>query len=283
MKKFEHAVYFGSEVDIRNAELSFSEDTFFARSGFPVQFSNRLFAQEARESSEVVDQAVATLLQFSGCVVNFVDTSRRVHPYREQYYEYPRDKYMLGFNDHRGGSESHYKILLNQAPDGDEASYVLYSPPLEDGEPSNMTFRRCDFTFLSREPIAQRHTKDLRFGPYVPNPLKTHHTRGYWDRSYYHTNYDYYLFGLPETKQAFFDRFASIGFEFSKQPYELGYSRGEEASDTVSSLDNTENEANRKLGYTGSKYWPGDQFAPQLAELKLPAYVHPEYQGRSSN
>lgn len=83
--------------------------------------------------NEAVDKAVAILLQFAGCSVKFVDTTRRTKPYGRKFYTYPSDKTMLGFNDHRGGSESHYKILLNQSPEGDEASYVLYSPPLEDG------------------------------------------------------------------------------------------------------------------------------------------------------
>ncbi len=280
MSKNAEKAYFGNEVDLRLFEHDLMDYSW--RTGFNVVPTNELMDAYGENPEQSVDQAVATLLQFAGCVVNFVDISRKVRSYGNRHYEYPLEKYMLGFNDHFGGSESYYKILLNQSPDGDKASYVLLSPPLEDGSPSNMTFHRCDFTFLSREPSPARFTKELRYGPFVPNPLKTHHTRNHWDRKYYFTDYNYYLFGLPNAKQAFFKRFEDIGFEFSKEPYVSGYGSREARPETAAGLNDAESNAKERLGFYGTRFWPGDQFAPQLAELGQPIYLHPEYRGRLS-
>ena len=157
----------------------------------------------------------------------------------------------LGFNDHMGGSESAFKILVNRHADGSKPSqYVLYSPPREDGSSSNMIFRRANFTFLSHA------ADDLDYDRNTPNPLKTAGVTGYrgGDR-----DYEYFVFGDVNTPLRFSQIFEDIGFQYNNSPYPM---------DVSSHLWRVENEARDRLNFTEIHQWPGQQFAGQLAVLE---------------
>ena len=219
--------------------------------------------EEKRSLGEdAVSGAVSHLLTESGIVLVHVDETKpyKSYPMSEEDPLYnPSEKLAIGFNDHCGGSDSNFKLLLNGSPDGDEASYVLYSPPDQDGDPTNTTFRRADFTFLNREAEGPYET----FG-YVPNPLKTSSARSYRGQVGHH----FYLFGGPDIPTQVYGEFQRAGFDFFQEPYN-GDIRAPEGTETTFTLGAYENAARRRLGYRGMQFWPGDQFATQLRNLGL--------------
>lgn len=170
-----------------------------------------------------------------------------------RFYE---DGATVGFNDHFGGSESSFKILLNGSPSGKQASHVLLSPPDESGRPTNTTFRNCDFTFPTWE-------SDYMYTRRVPNPLKTSSVAGYRGSS----QYEYFLFGGPDAPAQVYEQFADAGFDFVDSPYS-GDLDGQ-GPEHLWFLRRYEDKAYKTLGYRGGHYWPGDQFSEQLIRLGL--------------
>lgn len=210
------------------------------------------------EGRDAIADAVGLLLTTSAVVLVHID----IHNIRKSYV--PDDERLfyvtpysaIGFNDNFGGSESRFKILLNGSPNGVTASHVLYSPPYNDGSPSNTTFRQCDFVFLNR---TSTETYD---GPgYVPNPLKTAGAAGYRGFS----DYKYFLFGDSDLPKKVYERFADAGFEFSADPYDTSYRETSE----YRKMRLAESEAMATLGYRGGHFWPGDQFAENLKRIGL--------------
>lgn len=199
-----------------------------------------------------VKEAVRLMLSQCATAIVFVDTEKTVEtPFPDEDDPAYKRGIQLGFNDHMGGSESAFKILVNRYVDGSKPSqYVLYSPPREDGSSSNMIFRRANFTFLS-------HTADgLDYDRDTPNPLKTVGAAGYrgGDR-----DYQYFVFGNANTPLRFSQVFEDIGFQYNDSPYSM---------DVSSHLWRVENEARDRLDFTEMHQWPGQQFAGQLAVLE---------------
>lgn len=195
-----------------------------------------------------VKRAVKLLLTESAVVIKFVNTD-----VMEPYWEGETPRYTapcnLAFNDHGGGSESQFKILLNRhQPDADPTQQVLYSPPNADGSASNTTFHRSSLTFLDREP------NGLEYEEAIPNSLKTGDAAQYYGRS----EYDFFLFGNSSTPERFSQVFEQIGFKFEDTPYE---------GIKVVEFNALRDAAHERLSAEEYDHWPHDQFARQLAIL----------------
>ncbi len=185
--------------------------------------------------------AVRLLLQESAVSIAYVNTEE-VHTEEigTDRFDFLKASELLGFNDHGGGSESDYKILLQDVSQKEQ--YVLYSPPLTKGLSANLSFRAADFTYLSEIPYGAGYAD-------VPNPMKTAGQARRFGRS----SYTFMLFGTAETPDNFIDTFHRIGFTFHAEPYaeeELATLRVI-ASNMPSSVD----------------AWPGGQFEWQLSQL----------------
>ncbi len=248
-------------VLIEQADLAACDDDIKKRNNFWVGGIEPVLEQKAAEGRDAISDAVGLLLTTSAVALVHIDLTKK----RKSYYPdddrifYERPEAAVGFNDHFGGSESRFKILLNGSPDGDKASYVLFSPPKADGSPTNTTFRRSHFVILTRE------SDGIYGGPgYVPNPLKTADTAGYKGL----TNYQYFIFGDSNVPQEVYHRFAESGFEFISQPYDTSEYR---------EMRVAEQAARASLDYRGGHYWPGDQFADNLKRIGIePPKLSPE-------
>jgi hypothetical protein len=222
--------------------------------GYPIETWDA--AVEARRSSndarDGVFEAAELMLREAAVAIYFVDIDDPGRAIREGERPLFRGgKMMLGFNDHGGGSESRYKILLNCFPDGeDPAQFVLYSPPKEDGSPSNTTFHRADFTYLNFEPgkIARRN---------VPNVLKTCDEAVKLSREYY----QFYVIGRLDIPQRLPGAFAAAGFDFADTPYD---------DDMLYEYRRLERIHKEKLEPEGryGPVWPSGQFSAQIKKLR---------------
>jgi len=193
-------------------------------------------------------EAVGLILTEAAVAIQFVDQADPGKPIREGEEPFIRPRMQLGFNDHGGGSESHFRILLNRPDDESSTQYVLYSPPTEDGLPSNLTFHRSDLGFLTYEP-----SLDYRRPGQVPNALKTGGACSYWGRS----NFEFYIVGDSTVPAQFANTFERIGFSFVNKPY-----------DRERLVGIRRNEGNMPSDYPGRFLWPVNQFREQLAKLQ---------------
>jgi hypothetical protein len=178
--------------------------------GYPVQawddaieatISNKGLKDGALEAAELMLQEAAVAVFF----VNYANPGRPIREGEEPSFRGP--EMLLGFNDHGGGSESNYKILLNLFSNKVPAQYVLYSPPEKDGSPSNTTFHCADFGLPVLEP--QRIVRQN-----VPNVLKTCDEAMKRRRDYY----EFYLVGQDDAPQRLVDAFTALGFDFLDTP-----------------------------------------------------------------
>lgn len=229
---------------------------------FPVDEIQELLEAKLKEGRDGAKQAAGLMLTRAAVAIVHIDTTKIRDAYApgdlRKFYERGTT---VGFNDHFGGSESSFKLLLNGSPSGDQSSYVLYSPPDKSGRPTNTTFRNCDFTWLNRASKGQY----MYTAPgHVPNPLKTADVASYRGRG---PNYEYYLFGGPDAEQQVYDQFAVAGFDFTETPYSSEF--GEMGFDNTWVLSRHEDAARQNLGPRGGRFWPGDQFSEQLARLGL--------------
>ncbi len=210
---------------------------------------------------DAILEGVALLMTKSAVALVHVDITKQRKSYipDDDRMRYEDNDQPIGFNDHGGGSESRFKILLNGSPEEFDMQYVLYSPPDKEGNPSNIAFHKADFTFLSWEPK----------GPYkgvghVPNPLKTSGAHSYRGAS----SYQYYIFGGPDVPRQVYEKFSEAGFGFKLEPYTHDISAPEGVMTTFT-LSRQEDDAREALGYRGSRFWPGDQFAKNLELLGM--------------
>ncbi len=220
-----------------------------------------LLLEKAEEGHDGVRRAVELLLTRAPVAIVHVDVSQVSSDFANPgttVYRSDTDK-AIGFNDHSGGSESDFKIVLNGTPNASGVMHVLFSPPDEQGNPTNLTFRRADMHHLS-----QRSS-----GPYegiIPNPMKTGgaaQARGFAD-------YRYYLFGDSSTVPVVCEAFQDAGFDFSDDPYEMGLGLGPLSNSSYLDLAQYALEAEERLGeYNSRRFWPGDQFAEQIRNLGL--------------
>jgi hypothetical protein len=104
----------------------------------------------------------------------------------------------------------------------------------------------------------------------VPNPLKTAGVSQYLGRN---MDYDFYLYGGPETPYRFSQVFEQAGFKFDSNPYNDDLTQDEETGEFTPTpggewdLSAKEHAARERLGYQEMHYWPGEQFAAQIALL----------------
>ncbi|PJA91166.1 MAG: hypothetical protein CO135_02675 [Candidatus Levybacteria bacterium CG_4_9_14_3_um_filter_35_16] len=184
--------------------------------GYPIEVWNCTIEKKRGESKDCdgVFLAAELMLGQAAVVVEFVNKDDPGEPIREgEKTFYKRPSLLLGFNDRGGGSESDYKILLNCFDEENPGTYVLFSPPNEEGLPSNLTFHLADFTFLTFE---SSNTRDD-----IPNSLKTYEVATQMDRSFF----EYYLVGNEDTPHRFLEVFKTAGFNFVPEPFgddELG-------------------------------------------------------------
>ncbi|HLB66612.1 MAG TPA: hypothetical protein VJJ78_03410 [Candidatus Saccharimonadales bacterium] len=199
-----------------------------------------------------VKEAVKLILTQCATVIRFVDIGNPVDsPFPDEDSQVYKTGLQLAFNDHMGGSESAFKILVNRhTEDAEPAQYVLYSPPQEEGSPSNNVFHHSNFTFI------ESGADGLDYANHVPNALKTAGAVGYrgGDR-----DHEYFVFGNEQTPFRFSKLFENIGFVFEEQPYSY---------DQSNDLRHLENQARDRLDFTEMHHWPGEQFAGQLAVLE---------------
>lgn len=236
--------------------------------GFTVEATAAALERKAADPStrDGVFEAAELMLRESAVAIQWVDITKPGKPIREGEELYRKEDFQLGFNDHFGGSESNFKILLNRFVEGEEtAMHVLYSPPNEDGSPSNIVFHRADFTFITSPPSE----KILTYSPWVPNPLKTAGVSQYLGRG---MDYDFFLYGDPETPFRFSQAFEQAGFVFDPNPYNDDLAQYEETGEFTPGgkwdLSAKEHAASERLGHRGMHYWPGEQFAAQIALLR---------------
>lgn len=222
--------------------------------GYPSEVLDAAIEAKVADRSyrDGVFEAAELILKEAAVVVSFVDKDDRGATIRDDDTQaFIRPKQLIGFNDHAGGSESGFKILLNCFFEGEEPSqYVLWSPPDEDGSPSNTTFRKVDFTFPSMEAdgIERRG---------VPNPLKTASVALNLGRKFY----DFLLIGDESVLQRIPAVFKAIGFSFEPDPFEI-------FSEEYSDLRRLEGLAEGEARHPRAKHWPKDQFAQQIAAIR---------------
>lgn len=152
-----------------------TEDRFYNRlEALPVSmFHDYIFNIDLDSHPAGVELAAYELLRASGIWIRHVDLTTHLVPEepgdddwigRDAHY---RPDGAVAFNDHGGGSESHFRILFNTSDDGQR---VLFCPPMPDGSPSNMTFRRSNFNVLAPEPYGDG---GYEYWDRVPNLLKS--------------------------------------------------------------------------------------------------------------
>ena len=245
--------------------MGLESDQDYDYSYFYVTSIKKVLEAKRKDGHDGIAQAAAKLLTEPAVAILHVDTTKRRKPFRSNRYAHEADKNTpIAFNDHFGGSESRFKVLLNGSPNDPDNSYVLYSPPLEDGSPSYARFHKADFTFLSDEP------RGLYTGyGGVPNPLKTGGVSQYRGRS----GYKHYLFGGPDVRHQLYQAFSTAGFEFVDSPYPTTFGRRQDDKldlpMTHEEIGRLEGPASNTLGYRGMHFWPGDQFAENLKLLGL--------------
>ncbi len=236
--------------------------------GFTVDATLSALERKAADPStrDGIYEAAELMLRESAVAIQWVDITKSGKPIREGEQPYRREDFQLGFNDHFGGSESHFKLLLNRFVEGEEpAMHVLYSPPNEDDTPSNTVFHRADFTFITSPPSERR----LTYSPWVPNPLKTAGVSQYLGRG---MDYDFFLYGGPETPYDFSKVFEQAGFKFDPNPYDDDMTQNEETGNFTPGgewdLSTKEHAARERLDYREMHHWPSEQFAAQIALLR---------------
>lgn len=241
-----------SEILLTRGEVfphAFMGENYF----YPEAIDEILEAKRADKTTPSgVKEAVKLLLSQCATVINHVDVTKTVEtPYPDEDSPVYKRGTQLGFNDHCGGSESDFKILVNHVKPGLEPQQqVLYAPPNEDGSPSNTVFHGSDFVFLGQP------AEGLRYPNSVPNALKTGGAAGYRDGD---RDFDFFVFGDSETPLKFSRLLEDIGFSFDDQPY---------SEVNESELWHLEGEAKSRFGFTEMHHWPGRQFAAQLAILE---------------
>jgi hypothetical protein len=212
---------------------------------FPVEATETLLEEQQRNnpSNAGVTEAVRLMLSESAVAIQFVDISAPADWVPHENPPSFKRSTQLGFNDHGGGSESAHRILINRYVEGQEPEqYVLFSPPEETGEPSNLVFHNSDFTFLT---LASNGC--YPYDIHLPNPLKTGGQAG---QTYGRNHYNFFLFGGSEVPYEFAQTFVNAGFSFNGEPYDM------EKYDKL------------KLGRPKMRYlWPDGQFAEQIANL----------------
>lgn len=187
--------------------------------------------------------AAELLLRESAVAIQYVDVA-------DTSTWHTRSGLQLGFNDHGGGSESGFKLLLNRFTDEEAAAqYVLYSPPAADNTASNTVFHRAAFSFLEWEPHG------LEYPSRVPNPLKTAGACQIRRRS----DYDFYLVGGSSVPCQLGAAMEAAGFSFDTTPYDEA---------TLHALRTDADTARGRLSYREFHNWPGQQFAAQIALLQ---------------
>ena len=198
-----------------------------------------------------VFEAAELMLRESAVVVQYNDINDPGKSiWEDDPQRFKRSKLLLGFNDHGGGSESGFKLLLNSFFDGEEPTqHMLFSPPEEDGSTSNLTFRQADFTMPCME-VGRKYTT-------IPNPLKTSGAALYRGRKFY----DFWLIGDDTTPQRFSEAFKDAGFNFEPTPFELD-------KDSYRHLRRLEDKATANFVGPRVMNWPGDQFAIQIEQLR---------------
>ena len=210
-------------------------------------------AAEAKDGARNgVFEAAEIMLREAAVVVQHIDVSDQGHEVHiDPGRPYVQPGNIIGFNDHAGGSESSYKLLVNCYFDGEEPSqYVLYSPPEEDGSPSNLTFRRSDFTFLdwAAEGTRERH---------IPNNLKTYSIAHQLGRNFY----EFYILGDHTVPTQFAEVLKAAGFSFEPEPFET-------FGDEIRRLHDLEYAYEKDTIEPRALRWPKDQFAGQIALLR---------------
>lgn len=206
--------------------------------------------QKAHPDADGVKDAVQLLLSESAVSIQFVDISAPADWVPHETPPSFERSLQLALNDHGGGSESGFRILLNRFVEGEEpAQYVLVSPPDAEGKPRNLTFHHADFTFPTLE------ADGLQYDEYTPNPLKTSGQASRNGRSHY----QFFLFGDSDAPRALSQTFEDIGFDFDPEPY--SDARFQEVY----------------LGKPGvhKAPWPGNQFAEQIAKLETSSHLSP--------
>lgn len=222
--------------------------------GYPTEVLGAAIEAKIADGSyrDGVFEATELILKEAAVLISFVDKDDRGAKIRDEDIQaFIRAKLLIGFNDHAGGSESGFKILLNCFFEGEEPSqYVLWSPPDEEGLPSNTTFRKVNFTFPSMEAdgIERRG---------VPNPLKTASAARYLGRKFY----DFLLIGDKSVPQRIPAVFKAIGFSFETEPFEV-------FSEEYSELRRLEAVAESKAAHPWARHWPKDQFAQQITAIR---------------
>lgn len=238
-------------VDGRSVLLSAGEiDTIPKAFGYPNEALEA--AVEAKtvnnEYRDGVFEAAELLLREAAVAIEFIDANnsgRIIHEGTTQ--RYTDSDILLAFNDHGGGSESAYKILVNGFfADREPGQYVLLSPPDTHGLPINLTFHRADFAFPTC-------ISDNIMSPSLPNALKTAGAASYIGRNFY----AYYLIGTYDVLERFPRVLAASGFTFEHQPYQYEQIRQYQAPGRL--ID---------PGLPRVVQWPRDQFSAQIAQLK---------------
>ncbi len=208
-----------------------------------------------------IHEAARLLLTQCATVLRIVDMTKPEAGYSDDQTPFYIGRTILAFNDHGGGSESDFKILVNRhKEDGGVDQQLLIAPPDEAGIAANLTFHNGDFTFPSWEPRGPKGSS-LTYYTYgnLPNNLKTGGASMAAGRR---GNYDYFLFGDPSTPIAFSSLLEQIGFGYVDTPYDDDERwRLKTLGDVYKAgLDN----------FTDTRIlWPKEgQFAAQLATLE---------------
>jgi hypothetical protein len=220
---------------------AFSETDYFSVE----EYENLVTAiVDTKKLDSGILDAARLVLSESAVVIQFIDTSELAEWVPRGYPPSFKAKGQIGFNDHGGGSESHFRILLNRHVEGGPVEqYVLYSPPDEYSRPSSKTFHRASFTFPADEPAG------LEYETYLPNILKTHAAASRQGRHFH----DFFLFGDSSTPILFSQIFERIGFSFNEQPY---------THEEMNKLKHISRQ-NRHLQIK----WPGSQFSAEVARI----------------
>jgi hypothetical protein len=209
--------------------------------------------RKAQPEADGIKNAARLVLSETAVSIHFVDVSKPADWVPHENPPSFERVMQLAFNDHGGGSESGFRILLNRFVEGHEpAQYVLLSPPDAEGKPRNTTFHQADFTFPHME------GKDLHYKEYTPNPLKTEGQAARQGRNYYH----FFLFGDSSTPFALSEAFARAGFSFDPKPMSLD--RYYEVYLGKPDVYKTE--------------WPAEQFTKQIAQLEATGHFSPRLQ-----
>lgn len=209
-------------------------------------------------------EAAELLLSRPAVEIQFVDANDPGTPLgSSETMPTKRPQVTLGFNDHGGGSESGYKILLNMLRGRDAGQYVLVSPPQADSTRSNTTFYRGDFTFPSQAPFGDARQGRPVFHDGVPNPLKTYGAASNLGQD----GYKYYLVGQRNYGCTLVAAFRAAGFRFVQRPMDFD-TEYMETMGIYPSKSQIYTDKAWPNGEMGTKR-PVGQFAEQISRLRL--------------